>query len=128
MSEIDAIIEAKSREGWIGKIYEPERQHRVLPADFETEDKFNTWIQDTFYHLVLRRRQEKGEKDKDLLYLFRLLSLKFRAENPSKCPKYQLRADLLLALESKICSCTMVCFDSFLPKPKGKNKISKKLS
>ena len=124
LSEFDLIIEKKAKEGWIGRPYEPERQHRILPADFENEERFNSWIEETFCHLILRRRQEKKEKDKDLLYLFRLLSLKYRAEHPSKCTKYPLKADLVLALESKICSCVTVCFDSILPKPKGKPKIT----
>lgn len=127
LSEVEAIVQAKASEGWVGKVFEPERQHRVLPHEFDSEDKFNAWIEETFCHLILRRRQQKTEKEKDVLYLFRLLSLKFRAEHPSKCLKYPLRPDLLLALESKICSCAMACFDSFLPKPKEKNRVQRKL-
>jgi hypothetical protein len=121
MDEINAMVEAKAKEGWVGRNYEPERQHRVLPAEFDNEEKFNAWIEETFLHLIIRRRQEKNDREKDLLYLFRLLSLKYRAQNPAHCTKYPLRADLLMALESKICTCALVCFDNLLNKSKSRS-------
>lgn len=119
-------LKSKYRDACLG--YEPERQHRILPCDFETETIFNDWVKQTFCSLVERRKMQRTEKDKDLLHLFRLLSLKFRAEHPNKGPKYTLRQDLLIALEWKICSSLTACFDSLMPQAKSKQKRKRSAS
>lgn len=124
-SEIEKFIERKVREGWIGKDYEPERQHKVLPTEFETEDKFNTWVEETISNLIIRRKLEKGEKDKDILYLFRLLSMLYRVNNPSKFLKFPLRSDIQLVIELKICTCLIKIFESLSSEGPTKKKVSK---
>lgn len=124
-TEIERFIDRKAREGWVGKTYEPERQHRILPADFENEDRFNNWLEETLCYLTLKRKQENYENDRDLLYLFRLLSMKFRAANPARCTKYPLRSDIELVMDLKICTCIMNIFERF--GKKTKNSVKKSL-
>lgn len=112
-TEVDRFIDRKAREGYIGNRYEPERQHRILPASFDNEDRYNAWLEETVCSLTIRRKQEKAERDRDLLYLFRLLSVKYRAMNPSKCTKYPMRDDIELIIDTKICTCVMNIFDQF---------------
>lgn len=84
--------------------FEPEKHFRVLPFDFQDEDKMNEWFEQALCYCILRKRFDKSETDKDVLHLFRLLSIKFRADYPIRGESYQLKQELKVALDHKICS------------------------
>lgn len=109
--EIEALIEQRVKEGWQGVIFAPEGQHRIVPVDLENDEKANQWMEECLCQAIIKRKAEKNLKDADMLHLFRLLSIKFRIEHPYRGRKFIVKPDLMMALESKICSCVLFHFD-----------------
>ncbi len=106
-----SLTQQHTKEGWVGASFEPERMHRVLPFDFETAERINQWLEETLCQVVLKKRAERSERDKEILHLFRLLSIKFRIDHPYRGQKLPIHNELAITLESKICNCLMIYFD-----------------
>jgi hypothetical protein len=92
--------------------FEPEHMQRVIKFDFETSERANQWVQDTLRFILDKKRLERNDPSKEVLYLFRLLSILFRLEHPTTGKRFEIKKPVLLTLESKICTSLMSLFDS----------------
>ena len=84
--------------------FEPEKHFRVLPFDYQTEDRLNDWLEQTLLYCILRKRFDRAENDKAVLHLFRLLSIRFRADHPTRGEPLRVKPELAAALDYKICA------------------------
>jgi hypothetical protein len=109
---IETIIDQKTKEGWKGAAFEPERMFRVPPYDFDDETMINQWVEESVCYAIMKLRQERLLPEKDLLHLFRLLCIKFRAEVPGRTGRrFIIREELKNVLDAKICSYMILQFD-----------------
>jgi len=91
--------------------FEPEHMQRVTKFDFETGDRCNQWVEDTLRFILDRKRFERSDPNKEVLYLFRMLSILYRLESPTTATKFEIKPQVLIALESKICTSLLSLFD-----------------
>lgn len=62
--------------------------------------------------MILRKQHDHSDKDKKLLYLYRLLAIKYRVVFPLKGESFKLDEDLRIVLETKICNAALNYFNS----------------
>lgn len=67
-------------------------------------DNINKWFEGTLSTIITKKNQEKKEKNREILYLFRLLSVKYRVRYPLRGKSFVIDADLDSYLENKIIS------------------------
>lgn len=92
--------------------FEPEHMQRVTKFDFETGERANTWVEDTLRFILDRKRMERNDPQKETLHLFRLMAVLFRLEHPVTGARFELKPQVLMALESKICTSLLSLFDN----------------
>ena len=73
-------------------------------------DKINQWVEDTLFYVIMKKRSDGIHADSNLLYLFRLLAIKYRTVYPVGGEPFSIDEDLLVVLESKICNAAMHYF------------------
>ena len=78
-----------------------------LKANQDIRDNINEWVEDTLFYVIMRKRNDRADKDKTLLYLYRLLAIKHRVVYPLKGESFKLDEDLRIVLESKICNAAL---------------------
>jgi hypothetical protein len=78
-----------------------------LKANQDIRDNINEWVEDTMFYVIMRKRNDRADKDKTLLYLYRLLAIKYRVVYPLKGESFHLDTDLRIVLESKICNAAL---------------------
>jgi hypothetical protein len=83
---------------------------KKLKANQDIRDNINEWVEDTLFNVILRKQYDVNDKDKHLLYLYRLLAIKYRVTYPIKGESFQLDQDLKIVLESKICNAALAYF------------------
>ncbi len=59
------------------------------------------------FQVILRKRYDHSDKDKNILYLYRLLAIKYRVHFPLKGESFKVDEDLRVVLETKICNAAM---------------------
>ncbi len=91
--------------------FEPEKQFRVLPFDYQSEDRLNDWFEQTLLYCILRKRFDRSEADRAVLHLFRLLCIKFRADHPTRGEPFRIKPELAAALEYKVCNAVIEFVD-----------------
>jgi len=62
----------------------------------------NKWFEGTISSILTKKTQEKKEKNRELLFLFRLLTIKYRVRYPLRGKSFTIDADLDSYLENKI--------------------------
>lgn len=87
-------------------------EFKKLKANQDIRDNINEWVEDTLFACILRKRYDHSDKDKTLLYLYRLLAIKYRITYPLKGESFKLDDDLRIVLESKICNAAMAYFNT----------------
>ena len=70
--------------------------------DNVVRDKMNKWIEGTIVYTVEQKRIDKSDKNKEILFLFRLLTIKYRIVYPIKGQEIKVDGDLHAILENKI--------------------------
>jgi len=58
----------------------------------------------TVGYINKRKNYDKNDRNKEFLYLFRLLAIKYRIKYPLSGKEYSVDKDLRTYLEDKICS------------------------
>lgn len=89
----------------------PESFSKLKPHQ-DIRDNVNEWVEDTLFHVILRKKFDHSDRDKHLLYLYRLLAIKYRVTYPLKGESFTLDEDLRIVLESKICNAALAFFDT----------------
>ena len=107
----------------------PESFSKLKPHQ-DIRDNVNEWVEDTLFHVILRKKFDHSDRDKNLLYLYRLLAIKYRVTYPLKGESFTLDEDLRIVLESKICNAALAFFDTpsaqdQIISPKHKQKQSR---
>lgn len=64
------------------------------------------------FNVILRKQYDHSDKDKKLLYLYRLLAIKYRVVFPLKGESFKLDEDLRIVLETKICNAALNFFNT----------------
>ena len=64
----------------------------------------NQWILGTLGYINKRKNYDKKDQNKEFLFLFRLLAIKYRVKYPISGKPYKVDADLKCYYEDKICS------------------------
>ena len=86
----------------------------VRPVDFPktaNKQQMDEWIKNTLVITIKKYKQDKEGWDKYLLYIFRLLTIKYRVDFPMvKNNKIEVDKDLMIILETKICAATLNLF------------------
>lgn len=85
---------------------------KKLKANQDIRDNINEWVEDTLFSVILRKQYDNSDKDKALLYLYRLLAIKYRITYPLKGERFRLDEDLRIVLESKICNAALTYFNT----------------
>jgi hypothetical protein len=103
------------------------RHFKKLKANQDIRDNINEWVEDTLFNVILRKQHDHSDKDKKLLYLYRLLAIKYRVVFPLKGESFKLDEDLRVVLETKICNAALKYFndipDGYKP-TKTKNVVT----
>ena len=86
---------------------ESQRSFKKLKSNQDIRDNINEWVEDTLFNVILRKQYDHSDKDKKLLYLYRLLAIKYRVTFPLKGESFALDDDLRVVLESKICNAAL---------------------
>lgn len=73
-----------------------------MPLQHEMRDNINKWIEETLVSVQEKYIQNQKEKNRDFLYLYRLLTIKYRTVYPLRGKSYTLNDDLKIFLEDKI--------------------------
>ena len=73
-----------------------------MPLQHEMRDNINKWIEETLVGVQEKYLQNQKEKNRDFLYLYRLLTIKYRAVYPLRGKSYTLNDDQNVFLEDKI--------------------------
>ena len=68
----------------------------------ELRTDINQWIEDTMFYVIMRKQNDKN--DKSILFLFRLLAIKYRYTYPLHGGPMHIDEELKIVLESKICN------------------------
>lgn len=84
----------------------------VYNTDFH--DITSEWMEDTLAE-VFHRRSTDADKDREILFLFRLLAIKMRIHHPLKDKKLIVDHNILLFLERWICQAFVDCFMKRFP-------------
>ena len=71
-------------------------------------DNINEWVEDTLFCVILRKRYDTYSKDKNILYLFRLLAILYRIRYPMKGDPLVIDNDLKVVLECKIVNAALL--------------------
>ena len=79
----------------------------IYNSDFH--DITSEWMEDTLAE-TFHRRKTDAAKDREILFLFRLLSIKMRIHNPLKDKRLVVDHNILLFLERWICQAFIDCF------------------
>jgi hypothetical protein len=74
----------------------------ALPNDDPMRDNINKWIEQTLISVQQKYFTNVNEKNRDILYLYRLLTIKYRTVYPLRGKSYNLNDDLKIFLEDKI--------------------------
>ena len=96
---------------------EPENLN--VKDDTMLRDKINQWIENTLYYVILRKKYDRIDKDKNLLYLFRLLAIKYRINYPATGDHFEVDGDIAIILETKIVNAAVAFFEE----GRGKGKV-----
>lgn len=83
------------------------RSFKKLKANQDIRDNINEWVEDTLFNVILRKQYDHSDKDKKLLYLYRLLAIKYRVHFPLKGESFVLDNDIRVVLETKICNAAL---------------------
>lgn len=78
-----------------------------MKANQDIRNNINGWVEDTLFNVILRKQYDHSDKDKKLLYLYRLLAIKYRVTYPLKGESFMLDNDLRIVLETKICNAAL---------------------
>lgn len=70
--------------------------------DRDFRDNVNQWFEGTLSTIHNKFDQEKKEKNRDVLFLFRLLTVKYRVRYPLRGKSFTIDPDLDNYLENKI--------------------------
>ena len=70
--------------------------------DREFRDNINQWFEGTLSTIHTKFEQERKEQNRDVLFLFRLLTVKYRVRYPLRGKSFTIDADLDNYLENKI--------------------------
>lgn len=62
----------------------------------------NKWIEGTLVYTIEQKELDKSEKNKEIMFLFRLLTIKYRILYPIRGKSFTVDADLKAVLEHKI--------------------------
>jgi hypothetical protein len=89
----------------------PESFNKLKPNQ-DIRNNVNEWVEDTLFHVILRKKFDHSDKEKHLLYLYRLLAIKYRVTYPLKGESFTLDEDLRIVLESKVCDAALAYFDT----------------
>ena len=73
-----------------------------LKGKFESRDNINQWVEDTLFSVMMSKRYDKYNNDKTILYLYRLLAIKYRIRFPLRGDPLDVDDDLRIVLETKI--------------------------
>lgn len=65
-------------------------------------DNINKWIEQTLISVQQKYFTNVNEKNRDILYLYRLLTIKYRTVYPLRGKSYNVNDDLKIFLEDKI--------------------------
>lgn len=88
---------------------------KKLKANQDIRDNINEWVEDTLFNVILRKRYDHSDRDKEVLFLYRLLAIKYRVTFPLKGESFHLDDDIRIALETKICNAALSYFNSAKP-------------
>lgn len=84
----------------------------IYTTDFH--DITSEWIEDTLAE-TFHKRAKDNEKDRELLFLFRLLAVKMRIHYPLINKKLRVDENILLFLERWICQAFVECYLKYNP-------------
>ena len=79
----------------------------VFNTDFH--DVTSEWIEDMLAE-TFHRRSTDADKDKDILFLYRLLAIKYRIHYPLNSKSLTVDHNILLFLERWICQALVDCY------------------
>lgn len=86
----------------------------VKPVDFPkttNRQQMDEWIKTTLITTIQKYKQDKESWDKYLLYVFRLLTIRYRIDFPMvKGTRIEVNKDLMNILDTKICAATLNFF------------------
>lgn len=88
-----------------------EKENHCFSEDNSKRDKFNKWVENTICYVILRKKYDKVDKNKNLLYLFRLLSVLYRIKFPTDGEEKHIDSDLRIIVEYKICNAAAAFFE-----------------
>ena len=76
----------------------------TVPNEDVFRDNINKWIEGTLVTVQRKYMGNTAEKNREFLYLYRLLTIKYRTKYPLRGKSYSVDYDLKVFLEDKICS------------------------
>ena len=85
---------------------------KLIKHDMDFRDNINKWLEGTLAFTIQKKHSEKSEKNqvsqsnsflKDFLFLFRLLTIKYRIKYPLQGTTFKVDADIDTFLDHKIC-------------------------
>jgi len=83
--------------------FEPEKL-KNLKKDLVPRDNINQWVEDSIFSTILRKKYDKFNEDKNLLFVYRMLAIQYRVRFPVKGEPLELDSDIKEVLERKICN------------------------
>lgn len=98
----------------VSKKVDDEFSVNVRPVDFPKNGgrhQMDEWIKATLLTTIQKYKADKESWDKYLLYVFRLLTIKYRVDFPMvKGTRYEVNKDLIAILDTKICAAALNFF------------------
>jgi hypothetical protein len=77
---------------------------KLVKYENDSRDKVNKWIEGTLVFTIEQKRLDKAEKNKEIMFLFRLMTIKYRILYPIRGKSFTIDDDLKGVLEHKIVS------------------------
>ncbi|CAD8186985.1 unnamed protein product [Paramecium octaurelia] len=98
---VPILIDAKVQSGLLQKV--ELAMGKLLKHDMDFRNNINKWLEGTLAFTVQKKEAEAYDKNKDYLFLFRLLTVKYRIKFPLQGKTFEVDVDIETTLEHKIC-------------------------
>lgn len=73
-----------------------------MPNQGGARDNLNKYVETTIAHSIQKKAIDKLDRNRDFVYLFRLLTVKHRIRYPMRGKAFKVDLDLEIALDHKV--------------------------
>ncbi|KAM3128346.1 hypothetical protein pb186bvf_019536 [Paramecium bursaria] len=98
---VPLLIDSKVTSGLLDKV--ELAMGKLMKHDLDFRNSVNKWLEGTLAFTIQKKDQENYDKNRDYLFLFRLLTIKYRVKFPLQGKTFEVDVDLETFLDHKIC-------------------------